>query len=666
MKRKINFSKTILLIAILFVSILLVFPKEVKAYSREQLASTFNMLRNWDGYRHGEYYMWNDGGYWSDYCTSGGHGGWQCHAYGIDLFDHLFQKCAMCSEYRYDMNNICVGDLIRFNNVPYGEHTVIVQDVVGDTVYYTDANGLGNGTVRWDQTASKSYFQSNLKYILHAPGNDVKSLTEYDEPVQPIDPPNNIKATNQGGTSIKITWDGVNGATKYEIVIYNASDVEKGDFSKRVKTVQTTSTNSTFTISNGEYYAYVHSARGDVWSSTGGNGAKFKIAPITSVSLSRTSITLNKNAATTLSAKINPSDTSDNKTLTWSSANSSIASVSSSGVVTGKKAGTTTITVRTSNGKTAKCTVTVKETERANIKYSTHIQEIGWQAYQTNGVTAGTTAKGYRLEGIKIKLDSTYSGSVQYRTHVQEEGWQGWVSNNGVSGTTGKSYRLEAIQIKLTGTIANYYDVYYRVHAQEFGWLGWAKNGASAGTEGFGYRLEAIQIKLVKKGGSAPGSTTNAFHQAPPTVMYTTHVQDLGWQTEVKNGATAGTVGKSLRLEGIKIRLTNQLVGGNIVYQTHVQEIGWQPEVKNGAIAGTTGQKLRLEAIRIRLIDELAKKYDIYYRVHAQEFGWLGWAKNGESAGTSGYSYRLEGIEIKILEKGSTPSTSTSVAYKSK
>ena len=664
MKKKINFSKTILVIAILFVSILLVFPKEVKAYSRDQLASTFNMLRNWDGYRHGEYYMWNDGGYWSDYCTSGGHGGWQCHAYGIDLFDHLFQKCAMCSEYRYDMNNICVGDLIRFNNAPYGEHTVIVQDVVGDTVYYTDANGLGNGTVRWDQTASKSYFQSNLKYILHAPGNDVKSLTEYDEPVQPIDPPNNIKATNQGGTSIKITWDGVNGATKYEIVIYNASDVEKGDFSKRVKTVQTTSTSSTFTISNGEYYAYVHSARGDVWSSTGGNGAKFKIAPITSVSLSSTNITLSKNAATTLKATINPSDTSDSKTLTWSSANSSIASVSSSGVVTGKKAGTTTITVKTSNGKTAKCTVTVKETERANIKYSTHIQEIGWQAYQTNGVTAGTTAKGYRLEGIKIKLDSTYSGSVQYRTHVQEEGWQGWVSNDGLSGTTGKSYRLEAIQIKLTGTIANYYDVYYRVHAQEFGWLGWAKNGASAGTEGFGYRLEAIQIKLVKKGGSAPGSTANAFHSLP-RIKYTTHVQDKGWLAEVKDGTTSGTVGKGLRIEGLKMSIGNNL-GGSIQYRAHVQNLGWQNYVSDGKLAGTEGKGLRIEAIQMKLTGEMAKHFDIYYRVHVQEFGWLDWAKNGASAGTSGYGYRLEGVQVKLVRKGFTPPTPAKTSFRSK
>jgi uncharacterized protein YjdB len=46
-------------------------------------------------------------------------------------------------------------------------------------------------------------------------------------------------------------------------------------------------------------------------------------------------------------------------TLTWSSRNSSVASVSSSGLVTAKSAGTATITVKTDNGKSATCKVTV-------------------------------------------------------------------------------------------------------------------------------------------------------------------------------------------------------------------------------------------------------------------------------------------------------------------
>ena len=41
------------------------------------------------------------------------------------------------------------------------------------------------------------------------------------------------------------------------------------------------------------------------------------------------------------------------------------------------------------------------------------------------------------------------------------------------------------------------------------------------------------------------------------SVKYQTHVQDIGWQTQVKDGEIAGTEGQSKRLEAIKIELKN-------------------------------------------------------------------------------------------------------------
>ena len=151
-------------------------------------------------------------------------------------------------------------------------------------------------------------------------------------------------------------------------------------------------------------------------------------------------------------------------------------------------------------------------------------------------------------------------------------------------------------------------------------------------------------------------------------INYTTHVQNVGWQEYVRNGEMAGTSGLSLRLEGIKIKIDGN-VEGSIAYTTHVQNIGWQDEVfneindENPVMSGTSGKSLRLEAIRIRLTEELEEKFDIYYRVHAQNAGWLGWAKNGEEAGTAGYGFRLEEIEIKILKKGEDAPESTKEAY---
>ena len=146
------------------------------------------------------------------------------------------------------------------------------------------------------------------------------------------------------------------------------------------------------------------------------------------------------------------------------------------------------------------------------VQYSVHGQSYGWQSTMGESLIAGTTGQAKRLEAIRISLTQASSSNIRYRVHMQTYGWQsGWTTGGGTAGTTGQSKRLEAIQIELTGTMAEEYDIYYRVHAQTYGWLGWAKNGESAGTEGLSKRMEAIQIVLVEKGGSAPGSTANAF-----------------------------------------------------------------------------------------------------------------------------------------------------------
>ena len=210
-------------------------------------------------------------------------------------------------------------------------------------------------------------------------------------------------------------------------------------------------------------------------------------------------------------------------------------------------------------------------TDKQSVYYQTHIQDIGWQSWKTNKVTSGTEGQSKRLEGIRLQLSSDLSGTISYKTHVQDYGWQDWKSNGEISGTSGEAKRLEAIQIKLSGDVANTYDIYYRVHAQDYGWLDWAKNGESAGTEGLSKRLEMIEIRLVKKGSSAPGSTTRPC--VIPYVEYRTHVQDIGWQSYVYDGQLSGTSGQSKRLEGINIKLSNYVTGG-ITYQTHVQDIG--------------------------------------------------------------------------------------------
>lgn len=149
-----------------------------------------------------------------------------------------------------------------------------------------------------------------------------------------------------------------------------------------------------------------------------------------------------------------------------------------------------------------------------------------------------------------------------------------------------------------------------------------------------------------------------------PSVSYRTHVQDDGWQGFVADGALGGTTARSLRLEGIEVKLDSQGYDLGITYQTHIQNIGWEADTErgwkqNGETSGTEGLSYRLEAIQIKLTGADANRFDVYYQVHAQNMGWLNWAKNGESAGTAGYSYRLEGIRIVIVAKGQNPPAST-------
>ena len=88
------------------------------------------------------------------------------------------------------------------------------------------------------------------------------------------------------------------------------------------------------------------------------NGFKFiEISEPTSVSLNKTALTLDVGKSYTLTKTVSPSNAVTS--YTWSSSNTSVATVDGNGKVTAKKAGTATITVKTSNGKTATCKVTV-------------------------------------------------------------------------------------------------------------------------------------------------------------------------------------------------------------------------------------------------------------------------------------------------------------------
>lgn len=89
----------------------------------------------------------------------------------------------------------------------------------------------------------------------------------------------------------------------------------------------------------------------DVKEATGGT-------EVTSVTLNKKTLNLKVGETGKLSATVRPDSAAD-KSITWSSSNTDVASVISNGTVTAKKAGTAVITATAVNGKNASCTVTV-------------------------------------------------------------------------------------------------------------------------------------------------------------------------------------------------------------------------------------------------------------------------------------------------------------------
>ena len=129
---------------------------------------------------------------------------------------------------------------------------------------------------------------------------------------------------------------------------------------------------------------------------------------------------------------------------------------------------------------------------------------------------------------------------------------------------------------------------------------------------------------------------------ASPLVWYQAHVQDIGDQSAVSDGATAGTTGKALRTEGVRI------YGAPIEYRVHSQDVGWGSWVQD-QWAGTKGRGLRAEAIQVRMGYQADKHLHVEYRAHIQNIGWGPWVSDGATAGTTGKALRMEAVQVRLV-----------------
>jgi len=142
---------------------------------------------------------------------------------------------------------------------------------------------------------------------------------------------------------------------------------------------------------------------------------------VTNIALDVTSASLLVGETQQLTATVSPNNATDNS-ISWSSSNNSVASVSSNGLVTAKGAGTATITCRANDGSgvQATCNVTVPEPVTISIN-STNFPDDNFrnylleQDYGKDGVLTGLEIKNITYISVSDENISSLNG-IEYFT----------------------------------------------------------------------------------------------------------------------------------------------------------------------------------------------------------------------------------------------------------
>ena len=144
------------------------------------------------------------------------------------------------------------------------------------------------------------------------------------------------------------------------------------------------------------------------------------ISPMTSIQLDKSTVSINPNDTIDLNVSYSPSDTTDNKSVSWYSSDSSIASVSN-GKVVGIKPGIATIYAEC-NGKKTSCEVKVK----GNVS----LKGFTWQVYDDRiliGTAYDTNAD------VRFTFKSYNLGTKKWTTLGENKAsnWQTWLPEQG-------------------------------------------------------------------------------------------------------------------------------------------------------------------------------------------------------------------------------------------
>ena len=265
----------------------------------------------------------------------------------------------------------------------------------------TASNGLFSHTIQTSDYAGAGVYTVHI-YAFDAENNEtayaINNIQAYD-----IIEANNIHINP---TSILLN--------KAESYILKATIIPDDTTDKTV--TWQSSDKSIVTVSNGKVKAIKEGTAIITAKTVNGKTATCKVTVVepvveaSSISLNKTALSLNVGSTANLTATITPTNATD-KTVTWKSSNTNVATVSN-GKVTAKSVGTATITAKTSNGKTATCKITVPEPVIEVESISLNKTALSINIGNTANLTATITPKNATDKTVNWKSSNTSIATV--------------------------------------------------------------------------------------------------------------------------------------------------------------------------------------------------------------------------------------------------------------
>lgn len=260
------------------------------------------------------------------------------------------------TESQVSVNKPTVNVTVDLDSISLNKTELNLEKGVSETLkvtYNPEAAGKGK-TVTWSSSDAKvATVSKDGKVTAMAPGTaKITASVDGKTAVCTV----NVTATLKGISLNKSELNLKKGQSEKLVVSYDPADTtDKKDV------VWTSSDTSVVSVAADGTVNALKEGTAEITAKVGDKTAVCKVTVkeihLNEISLSKAETTIAKGETETLKVIYNPEDTTDDKTVIWSSSNPEIASVKD-GVVTAIKAGTTEITAKVGD-KTAVCKVTV-------------------------------------------------------------------------------------------------------------------------------------------------------------------------------------------------------------------------------------------------------------------------------------------------------------------